>query len=85
MLEIEFVVSEKRVMGIFGFHPDPSQIGGYMVMVISYGLEKINNRHITLNPSYIQLSLHRLLLSLPMRAPFEAALNPVPCTLNPKP
>jgi hypothetical protein len=45
-------------MIIFGFpHPDPSQIGGYMVMVISYGLEKINNRHITLNPKPLFYSL----------------------------
>jgi hypothetical protein len=58
LLEIEFVVSSGRGMGIFGFpHPDPSQIGGYMVMVISYGLEKINNRHITLNPKPLLYSL----------------------------
>ena len=38
-------------------HPDPSQIGGYVVMVISYGLEKINNRHITLNPKPLLYSL----------------------------
>jgi len=57
LLEIEIGVSSGRVMGIFGFHPDPSQIGGYMVMVISYGLEKINNRHITINPKPLLYSL----------------------------